>query len=90
VLVALACYLTLGWRLRYSASVVILAPLTLARPFVAALGGAVAALADRQLVVAVCAALAVTAVLTVEPIADRYWYGRRGEVRWRRFCPMAR
>jgi hypothetical protein len=66
------------------------APLTLARPFIAVLGGAVAALAGRQLVVALCAVLAVAAVLTVEPFADRYWYGRRGEVRWRRFCPLAR
>ena len=74
MLVALACYLTLGWRQRYAASVVILAPLTLARPLVAVLGGVVAALAGRQLVVAVCAALAVAAVLTVEPFADRYWY----------------
>ena len=52
VLVALACYLTLGWRQRYAASVVILAPLTLARPLVAVLGGVVAALAGRQLVAA--------------------------------------
>jgi len=74
-LAALACYLTLGWRQRYMACAVILAPLTLTRPVVAVLGGVFAALTAHQAVVTICAVLAVAAVLTVEPLADRYWYG---------------
>jgi hypothetical protein len=89
-LAALACYLTLGWRQRYAACVMILAPLTLARPIATILGGVLAAMAAREAVVTVCAGLAIAAVLTVEPFADRYWYGRRGELSWRRFRPASR
>jgi hypothetical protein len=88
-LAALACYLTLGWRQRYVACAVILAPLTLTRPVVAILGGVLAALTARQAVVTVCAILAVVAVLAVEPFVDRYWYGRTADLRGQRFTLQA-
>ncbi|HET7014797.1 MAG TPA: hypothetical protein VFI65_12850 [Streptosporangiaceae bacterium] len=88
-LAALACYLTLGWRQRYVACAVILAPLTLMRPVVAILGGVLAALSARQAVVTVCTVLSVAAVLTIEPFADRYWFGRRADRGWPRPSPQA-
>lgn len=76
VLGALACYLTLNWRKRYLASAVLLGPLTLARPAVAVLGGVAGAIAGHDAVAAAFAALAVSAVLAVEPAAGRIWYHR--------------
>jgi hypothetical protein len=74
VLVALACYTTLSWRLRYLASALILGPLTLLRPAVAILGAALAAALSSDLVVAAAAGLSAIAVLAVEPLAGRLWY----------------
>ena len=74
VLVALACYTTLSWRLRYLASALILGPLTLLRPAVAILGAALAAALSSDLVVAAAACLSAIAVLAVEPLAGRLWY----------------
>ncbi|MGE5134816.1 MAG: oxidoreductase [Gemmatimonadota bacterium] len=77
VLAALGCYAVLGWRQRYLASAVILGPLTLLRPAVAVAGAVLAAVATHDGGAAVCAVLAVVAVLAVEPAADRRWYTPR-------------
>ena len=74
VLVTLACYLTLGWRQRYLAIAVLLGPLTLARPGIAVLGGALAVIAGRDAPTAAFTIAAVIAVLAVEPAAGRIWY----------------
>ena len=74
VLVALAGYLTLGWRQRYLASALLLGPLTLARPYVAIAGAMLGVALGHDPVVATCAALSVAAVLAVQPAADRIWY----------------
>jgi hypothetical protein len=76
VLAALTVYLTLSWRKRYLAAAVILGPLTLLRPAVAVLGGALAAIASRDPVASACAVLSIIAVLGVGPTADRIWYAR--------------
>ena len=76
VLIALACYATLSWRLRYLASALILGPLTLLRPAVAVLGAGLAAVLSNDLVVAAAAGLSAIAVLAVEPLAGRLWYAR--------------
>lgn len=76
VIAALACYTALNWRLRYLASVLILGPLTLLRPVIAILGGALGLARGNDPAVAVLAGLAVTAVLMVEPLAGRVWYAR--------------
>jgi hypothetical protein len=74
VLIALAGYVTLVWRLRYLASALILGPFTLLRPAIALLGAALAAALSHDPVVTVAAGLSVVAVLAVEPLADRLWY----------------
>jgi hypothetical protein len=48
VLAALAYYLTMSWRKRCLASAVLLGPLTLARPAIALLGGALAAIVSHD------------------------------------------
>jgi hypothetical protein len=77
VVVALACYVTLGWRQRYLASAVILGPLTLLRPAVALAGAGLGAAVAGDAVAAACAVAAALAVLTVEPLAGRLWYARQ-------------
>lgn len=77
VLGALACYLTMSWRKRYLASAVLLGPLTLGRPAVAVLGGVAGAIAGHDALAAASAALAILAVLGVEPLAGRLWYRAR-------------
>jgi hypothetical protein len=74
VLVALAGYTVLSWRLRYLASALVLGPFTLLRPGVAILGAAVGAAESRDAVVAASVVLSVIAVLAVEPLAGRLWY----------------
>jgi hypothetical protein len=76
VLGALACYLTMSWRKRYLAAAVLLGPLTLARPAIALLGGAVGALVSHDALTTAFLIAAVSAVLAVEPAADRIWYRR--------------
>jgi hypothetical protein len=76
VLVALACYAALNWRLKYLASAVILGPLTLLRPGVAIVGAAAAVVPRNEIAVAAAAGLSVIAVLAVEPLASRLWYIR--------------
>jgi hypothetical protein len=71
---ALACYLTMSWRKRYLASAVLLGPLTLARPAIALLGGALGAIASHDALTTAFATAAVSAVLAVEPAAGRIWY----------------
>ena len=74
VVSALAGYALLDWRHRFLASALILGPFTWIRPLVA-VGGAVAALAvTNSVAVGFLAALAVMAVLAVEPLAGRRWY----------------
>ena len=77
VLAALGCYAVLGWRQRYLASALILGPLTLLRPAVAAAGAVAAAAVTRDAAASACAGLAVVAVLAVEPAASRRWYAPR-------------
>ncbi|GAA5164911.1 hypothetical protein GCM10023321_54200 [Pseudonocardia eucalypti] len=72
VLLALAAYATLPWRLRFWATAVILGPFTLARPWVAVAGGALAAVVDPRAAVAV--GLSLAGVLLVGPVCDRLWY----------------
>jgi len=76
VLLALACYATLDWRLRYLASALILGPFTLLRPGIAILGAALGMALGRDPMAAIMAALSVIAVLSVEPLAGRLWYAR--------------
>lgn len=82
VLGALACYLTMGWRKRYLASAVLLGPLTLARPAVAVLAGALGAIASHDAPATGFVIAAVAAVLVVEPAAGRIWYRRRPPAAW--------
>lgn len=77
VLIALACYALLDWRLKYLAAAVILGPLTLLRPGIAILGAALGIALGRDAAVAAAAGLSVVAVLAVEPLAGRLWYARR-------------
>jgi hypothetical protein len=74
VLGALACYLTMSWRKRYLASAALLGPLTLARPTVALVGGAIGAIVGHDALALVLVIAAVSAVLLVEPAAGRIWY----------------
>lgn len=74
VLLALLVYATLGWRLKYLATAVILGPFTLLRPVIALAGALVAAFAADDVLVALIGCLAVGAVLAVEPIADGVWH----------------
>jgi hypothetical protein len=74
VLGALACYLTMSWRMRYLASAVLLGPLTLARPAIALLGGALGAIVSHDALTTAFVIAAVAAVLAVEPAAGRIWY----------------
>jgi hypothetical protein len=74
VLIALACYATLNWRLRYLASALILGPLTLLRPCIAVLGAALGAARGGDTAIGVAAGLSAIAVLTIEPLAGRLWY----------------
>lgn len=76
VLIALACYGALNWRLKYLASALILGPLTLLRPLIAILGAALGVTAGHDSAVAAAAGLSVVAVLAVEPLAGRLWYAR--------------
>lgn len=73
VLVALAVYGTLSWRRRFLATALLLGPFTLLRPLVAT-GGAVAGATAGDGRATVLAALAVVAVLAVEPLVGRCWY----------------
>ena len=77
VLAALGCYAVLNWRLKYLASALILGPFTLLRPGVALIGAIVGAIGANDKLVASAVALAVIAVLAVEPLADRRWYAQR-------------
>jgi hypothetical protein len=74
VLGTLACYLTMSWRMRYLASAVLLGPLTLARPAIALLGGALGAIVSHDALTTAFVIAAVAAVLAVEPAAGRIWY----------------
>jgi hypothetical protein len=76
VLIALTCYATASWRVRYLASALILGPLTLLRPAVAILGAAIGAALSNDIAAAAAAVLSAIAVLAVEPLAGRLWYGR--------------
>lgn len=76
VLIALACYAALNWRLKYLASALMLGPFTLLRPFIAILGAALGVTVGHGGAVAAAAGLSVIAVLAVEPLAGRLWYGR--------------
>lgn len=76
VLIALACYAALNWRLKYLASALILGPFTLLRPAIAILGGALGLAQGNVTVAAAAVCLSVIAVLAVEPLADRLWYAR--------------
>lgn len=76
VLIALACYATLSWRLKYLASALILGPFTLLRPGIAILGAALAVALSNETAVTTAAGLSVIAVLAVEPLAGRLWYVR--------------
>jgi hypothetical protein len=91
-LTALAAYATLPWRYRFRAIAVILGPFTLARPWVASAGGAVAAWVAGDVVVGVGVLLAVAGVLLVGRVCDRLWYARlpdmvRGSMPDGRFRP---
>lgn len=68
---ALVAYGCLGWRHKYLAAAVILGPFTLARPYIVIAAAAFALLRVGDAGVAVTGALAVVAVLLVEPLADR-------------------
>lgn len=74
VVAALAAYALLDWRLKYLASAVILGPCTLLRPSVAVLGCLAAVIISRDPVVVGAAIWSVSAVLAVEPLANRRWY----------------
>lgn len=74
VLLALAAYLTLGWRFRFLASAFLLGPLTLVRPLVTLVGGCAAWWATRDATVGLLCLAAGAAVLGVEPAAGRRWY----------------
>jgi hypothetical protein len=74
VLAALLSYSVLGWRQRYLASALILGPFTFLRPAIAVVGAVFACVVASDTIVALIAGLATTAVLTVEPVADRLWY----------------
>ncbi len=76
VLLALAGYLTLGWRSRFLASALLLGPLTLVRPAVVLAGVVVVAVAMRDVVATALVLGAAAAVLAVEPVAGRRWYAR--------------
>ncbi len=74
VLASLAVYATLAWRLRFLASAVLLGPLTLVRPLIAASAALAACVAEPDILVGLVAAAAVIAVLAVEPLVGRIWY----------------
>jgi hypothetical protein len=77
VLAALAVFATLDWRKRYLASAVILGPFTFIRPALVVTGAVIAIATTRNIAVAITTVLAVIAVLTTEPGADRLWYAPR-------------
>ena len=77
VIIALGCYAALDWRLKYLASALILGPFTLLRPVIAVLGGALGLAQGKNTAVAAAVALSVIAVLAVEPLAGRLWYGTK-------------
>lgn len=79
VLLALLVHQTVGWRLRFLAMAVVLGPATLLRPLVAVAGGMSGVLAVDGVLAPAAVALAVAAVLAVEPVCDRFWYARRPE-----------
>jgi hypothetical protein len=74
VLIALACYAALNWRLKYLASALILGPFTLIRPVIAILGAALGLALSTDTAVVAAVGLSVIAVLAVEPLAGRLWY----------------
>ena len=74
VLLALAAYASLPWRLRFLAMALVLGPFTLARPLVAVAGGAFGLVAADATSTRVAVGLAVLAVLAVPRLADRLWY----------------
>lgn len=76
VLIALACYAALNWRLKYLASALILGPFTLVRPAIAILGAALGMILSNGTAVAASVGLSVLAVLAVEPLAGWLWYAR--------------
>ncbi|MDX6258287.1 MAG: hypothetical protein QOJ11_4621 [Frankiales bacterium] len=71
VLLALAGYLTLSWRRRFLASALLLGPLTLLRPLVAAAGAAAACWTTHDVAAGLVALVAMGAVLLVEPLVGR-------------------
>lgn len=73
VVLALAGYRALHWRLRYLASALILGPFTLLRPCVVIIAAIVGASRGGDPVVGVSGGLACAAVLAVEPLLDRRW-----------------
>jgi len=74
VLASLAGYFALPLRASSWTILVGLGPLTIARPFVAIAGGAVAVWHSAGFAVPVAAALAVTGVLAVEPLVHWRYY----------------
>jgi hypothetical protein len=76
VLIALACYAALNWRLKYLASALMLGPLTLLRPVIAILGGALGLAQGNVSAAAAAVCVSVIAILAVEPLAGRLWYAR--------------
>ena len=80
----------LTWRLRFLATALLLGPLTLARPAVAAGGAAAAVLAVPHRSVAVVAGLAVAGAVAVEPACGRLWYSRPARARRRAHPERAR
>lgn len=76
VVLAIAAYSVLPWRLRFLAMAVVLGPFTLLRPAVAVAGAVAAAWPARDGVVWAASAYAVVVALMVEPLLGR-WHGRR-------------
>ncbi|MCP2168187.1 oxidoreductase [Goodfellowiella coeruleoviolacea] len=77
VLAALAGHALLDWRRRFLATALVLGPGTLIRPVVVLAGAAAGAWAAHDVLVGALALLAAVAVLAVQPVADRCWYGPR-------------
>jgi hypothetical protein len=80
VLLALAGYLTLSWRHRFLASALLLGPLTLLRPLVAAAGAATACWASHDVAVSLVALVAMGAALLIEPLVGRTYARQQAAV----------
>lgn len=76
VLAALAAYLTLDWRRRFLASVLILGPFTLIRPLVVVSAVVAVGYTNDHATVLLSAVAAGVAVLAVEPLTGRLWYSQ--------------